>query len=114
GNWDLVVAAHELGHNFGAIHTHNYNPPLDGCGNGDCSAPFGGTIMSYCHTCSGGLGNITLHFHPQNLADMNSYLQGATSCPLVNQSYPSGDYATTLAGLPVTIDVLANDNVGSC
>jgi hypothetical protein len=114
GNWDLVVASHEIGHNFGAPHTHDYTPPVDGCGLGDCSNPFGGTIMSYCHTCAGGLGNIQLHFHAQSLADMNSYLTSASSCPLTNQSYPSGDYATTLGGAPITIDVLANDNAGSC
>lgn len=114
GNWDLVVAAHEIGHNFGAPHTHSYNPPLDGCGNGDCSQPYGGTIMSYCHTCAGGMTNIVLHFHPENLATMNSYLQSAGGCSLVNQAYPTPDYDTALRGTPITIDVLANDNIGSC
>jgi len=63
-NWDFVVVAHELGHNFGALHTHDYCPPLDQCGancNGATNCPQG-TIMSYCHTC-GGMANIRLEFH---------------------------------------------------
>ena len=31
--WDVFVAAHEIGHNIGAPHTHNcfWNPPVDTC-----------------------------------------------------------------------------------
>ena len=66
GNWDLVVQAHELGHNFGAEHTHEYCPPIDTCttnctGGTACSL---GTLMSYCHSC-GGMNSIDLRFHPQ-------------------------------------------------
>ncbi|MGE4197953.1 MAG: M12 family metallo-peptidase, partial [Phycisphaerales bacterium] len=114
GNWDLVVVAHELGHNFGSIHTHDYNPPLDGCGLGDCSQAAQGTIMSYCHTCAGGMNNIALHFHPRNLQDIDAYMTSQTSCPLADRGYPTQDRATTLSGVPVTIDVLSNDNRGSC
>ncbi|MDG2461099.1 MAG: M12 family metallo-peptidase, partial [Luminiphilus sp.] len=76
-NWDVVVNAHELGHNFGSPHTHCYaglegnSLPVDGCYvdpknstqcfQGTTSLPGSasltggvisgrnGTIMSYCH-----------------------------------------------------------------
>ncbi|MFZ9915183.1 MAG: M12 family metallo-peptidase, partial [Phycisphaerales bacterium] len=73
-NWDIIVVAHELGHNFGAPHTHNYSPPVDGCGlsPADCTVANqdNGTIMSYCHLCTGGVQNIKLIFHPTNIASM--------------------------------------------
>jgi cysteine-rich repeat protein len=68
--WDVMVVAHELGHNFGSEHTHCYAPPLDhcynaepGCWGGAESLPSGGgTIMSYCHQLPGGLSNVSLTF----------------------------------------------------
>ena len=66
-NWDPFVVSHELGHNFGAPHTHQMEPPVDNCGNGDCRNARQGTIMSYCHTCPGGMSNIRLEFHQQNI-----------------------------------------------
>ena len=62
-NWDLVVTAHEWGHNFGAPHTHGLIPPVDQCAFGVCGTAENGTIMSYCHLCPGGLSNIALIFH---------------------------------------------------
>jgi hypothetical protein len=64
--WDFVVVAHELGHNFGANHTHSYCPPLDQCySNCSNTTTCGtGTLMSYCHLCAGGMNNIQLEFHP--------------------------------------------------
>ena len=67
--WDVRVVAHELGHNFGSLHTHCYDPPLDhcynrqpGCYSGPTSLPTGGgTIMSYCHLL-GGDANVNLMF----------------------------------------------------
>lgn len=62
--WDRYVVAHELGHNFGADHTHEMNPPVDTCGFSCPSNPVG-TIMSYCHLCSGGLSNLRYEWAPR-------------------------------------------------
>lgn len=83
--WDFVVAAHELGHNFSAEHTHVLCPPLDRCAP---SAFFGpcqssqvcssqGTLMSYCHQCPGGLSNITTVFHAAQIGGMRSAAQNS-------------------------------------
>lgn len=80
-NWDFVVVAHEIGHNFGASHTHNYCPPIDQCSSANCNSTqicSRGTIMSYCHTCAGGLSNIDIEFHPQVANQMRSSVN--TSC----------------------------------
>lgn len=81
-NWDIIVIAHETGHNCGTWHTHDYNPVIDNCGNGDCAGAFGATIMSYCHLCSGGLSNIVLDFHPRVQLTIESYLGGDISCSI--------------------------------
>ncbi|MCK4857352.1 MAG: thrombospondin type 3 repeat-containing protein [candidate division Zixibacteria bacterium] len=61
GSWDIIVCAHEMGHNFGTMHTHDgFIPTIDDCGNG---IPSRGTIMSYCHLYAGYTSNIDLRFH---------------------------------------------------
>ena len=115
GNWDLMVVAHELGHNFGTLHTHDgYDPVIDNCGNGDCSQAYGGTIMSYCHTCPGGMNNIVLGFHPRVITHVSSYLNGA--CDLTGDSrlFVYADQVTSLQNTPQLIDVLANDVPLNC
>lgn len=114
GNWDVVVAAHELGHNFGTGHTHSYSPPIDGCGNGDCSDPYGGTIMSYCHGCGGGLSNIVLGFHPRVQTTIINYMNNL-SCDLISEGVTAADdFAETLQGNSIDIDALSNDLSQSC
>jgi hypothetical protein len=93
--WDIVAVTHEIGHNFNSPHTHCYSNlegnsnPIDECYGGECglsgchcggtSLPSGcpgggngcGTIMSYCHAQSGGMGNISLTLgegHPYGTA----------------------------------------------
>lgn len=68
-NWDLTVVAHELGHNFGALHTHDLEPPVDRCADGRCEGASNGTIMSYCHLCPGGEANIVMRFHERTIAE---------------------------------------------
>jgi hypothetical protein len=69
--WNLMVVAHELGHNLGSNHTQSCvwpGGPIDNCVSpeGGCSYEGGtvteGTIMSYCHT-NGSVPNV-LNFHP--------------------------------------------------
>jgi len=61
GNWDVIVVAHEMGHNMGTFHTHDgYDPPIDQCGSVGIHRR--SEIMSYCHTTAGGTLNIDLRF----------------------------------------------------
>src|SRR5450759_3619401 len=89
--WDVLITAHETGHNFGSVHTHCYNPPADLCynqettaswcysGTTNCPAPLtingyaaNGTLMSYCQLspCN---STTTLAFHPRSLSE---YING--------------------------------------
>jgi hypothetical protein len=72
GNWDINVAAHELGHNCGTWHTHDYE--IDNCAGGDINR---GSIMSYCHTTTGGNANIDLRFHEVTQAAMREHVNAA-------------------------------------
>jgi len=115
-NWDLMVVAHETGHNCGAPHTHNYTPPIDSCGLGDCSEAWGGTIMSYCHTCSGGMSNMVMSFHPIVQSTIINYLP-TIPCSLGGDGSPPVaplDTVWAMYGDTIDIDVLANDYVNDC
>ncbi len=72
GNWDINVVAHELGHNLGTYHTHDYG--IDSCASGSIQR---GTIMSYCHGVSGASANIDLRFHSGTAEPIESFLVGA-------------------------------------
>jgi hypothetical protein len=90
---DVLVVAHEIGHNFGSPHTHCYNPPIDTCRSGEgsgcysgaqsCPAPANingvpnvtGTLMSYCHLLGG--CSSSLVFHPTSVALLQPKIQNA-------------------------------------
>ena len=112
GNWEPMVVMHEMGHNFGAPHTHDHTPPADGCGANDCTLAWEGTIMSYCHLCSGGMSNISLKFHPYSIASMNAHI-ASTGCGDA-PAYAVDDAISTLEGVGATIAPLANDAFVNC
>lgn len=82
---DLGILAHEVGHNFGAYHTHSCyygTPPIDTCvtPEGSCTPATGcpgsatfngvttnGTLMSYCHIV--GCNPRNLVFHTRSVTD---------------------------------------------
>ncbi|MFM7133938.1 MAG: M12 family metallo-peptidase [Planctomycetota bacterium] len=120
-NWDPFVVAHELGHNFGAPHTHDgsaYAPLIDGCGSSpqDCSGAPAGTIMSYCHLCAGGIGNIRLGFHPRSIDSISTFLSGV-ACDYTGSARAPvavADAASAWSTLAKAVDVLANDDEFNC
>jgi hypothetical protein len=105
---DVLVVAHEIGHNFGSPHTHCYATPIDNCFNtesgcfaGTKSCPASqtingvtsvtGTLMSYCHLS--GLSGCTSKtvFHPRTISEklapaIQAATQGTLACifPLGN------------------------------
>lgn len=119
-NWDILVSAHEFGHNLGMWHTHSLVPPVDGCGSSpqDCTVASAGegTLMSYCHLCAGGLANTRLSFHPANIAQGQSLLS-TVSCNYTASAVDPialDDVAIAMPGVAVEIDVLANDEEFNC
>lgn len=83
-SWNLDVVSHELGHNFGANHTHWCGwpgGPIDNCytAEGGCSngpAVGSGTIMSYCHITS---TPKVLQFHP--VVEQNALIPSMSAAP---------------------------------
>ncbi len=90
GNWDVTVAAHELGHNCGTAHTHDYD--LDDCAGGQIVR---GPIMSYCHTTTGGGANIDMRFHSFTAAAMRAHLE-ESECLFIDCNGNAVDDATDI------------------
>ncbi len=71
--YDIMVTAHEIGHNFGTLHTHDYN--IDTCDEIETPARRG-SIMSYCsQTVSGGNSVMDLRFETGIRSIMRNYLR---------------------------------------
>ena len=103
-SFSALIVAHELGHNFGAYHTHctnitNGNAPTgtntidkcwneSGCYSGTTSCPTSGpgapagTVMSYCNQLQcGPTGQNVLIFHPTQINVLNALIaQNTPSC----------------------------------
>ena len=127
-NWDVVVVSHEWGHVFGSEHTHDssaYDPIIDGCGlrtgNNSCergsqdcttAAAGTGTIMSYCHSCSGGLRNVQLTFGRRVVNRMSPFLDsigcGSQLNPPVLDSIARSPTGPLCEGTPVTLTAVAS------
>lgn len=119
--WDVMVVAHEIGHTFGARHTHDcwWAPPLDTCVTQDGNPPIadacykspitprrswnGGSIMSYCHLVQ---PSVTLTFRPQVTNVIRSTLAAGClrrpSAPIVLIQHPVGNQQLT-GGSPVEV-----------
>jgi hypothetical protein len=133
-SWQVMVVAHETGHNFGSPHTHScsWNPPIDtcyvgsetsGCYFGPCQVgqtciPRLGYIMSYCHLTSGG---IQLYFGQQCSDLMRSYAEIASCVGNVASGlvvgYPNGGESfntpSSLGGTSSTIITWGSDFIGT-
>lgn len=114
---EIMVVAHEIGHNFGSPHTHCYTPPLDNCYNSEsgcytgtksCPSPITingvpnvtGTLMSYCHL--GGIGCTTANvFHPGTVALLQPKIQSKVNVcvfPAVTAPAPTVSTVTPVSG----------------
>ncbi|MFO1506544.1 MAG: M12 family metallo-peptidase [Lysobacterales bacterium] len=100
-SYSAEIVAHELGHNFGAWHTHCTNATtgfaptstntIDQCYSGESSCYSGptscpasgpghpaGTVMSYCNMIGCGGGENVLSFHPAQIGPLTQLIAAAT------------------------------------
>jgi len=128
-NWDPIVFAHETGHVFGMIHTHDPSwsttePTIDEdnpdmCGNGECDNANGAPIMSYCQQCAPDyIANIAMEFDVGNVERASLYILTQECDFGEDDPIPPptiiDDNAVTDINTPVEIHVLDNDIPNEC
>jgi len=125
--YGVYIVSHEIGHNFGAVHSHNcfWNPPFDTCVvqeaiDGKCFPaditvrPNPGSIMSYCPSVNLAAHNNDFNYYRVNmtfLPKIASYMRvqvESTSCitsarkPAVVLTYPRGSEAVDTSSIIIT------------
>lgn len=105
--FDVDYVVHEIGHQFGAEHTFNYN----GTGCNPFARSFtayepgsGTTIMGYAGLCSG--NDIQMHsddyFHAISLDEMTTHM---STKPLCGAPSPSGNVAPVVADIQAVYEI---------
>ncbi len=89
-SYDIFLAAHELGHNAGAPHTHDIG--IDSCAS-PSAAPQRGTIMSYCQQTYSGLNaNQDVYFHRAIVSRMSNRFR-SSACVVTDCNFNDRDDA---------------------
>ena len=98
--FDIDLAAHEIGHQFGANHTQN----------GDCNRfsatavepGSGSTIMGYAGFCDPNVqNNSDAYFHAVSIAEMSNYVSTTATCAI--ESVTNNSAPTVNAGVDISI-----------
>ncbi len=126
-SWEVMVFAHEMGHNFGSRHTQwcgwtggpidncvtqeddNFNQCSSCCNPGPTPSN-GGTIMSYCHVTSFGI-NLNLGFGPQPGNLIRSRFNSASCKSACPGGCPTNITVTTTYNSGNNIDLEASNNI---
>ena len=130
-HWNLLVVSHEIGHNFGSMHTQWCGwagGPINNCVDleesvpGECDAyinnpaPAIGTIMSYCHTWSQSQGGGVIMKFDQQVKDV--IMSKAVSMGLESCSEEEEENEQLVAGcvdeVACNYNPFANQSDGSC
>ena len=95
--FDIDYVAHEIGHQFGALHTWSYGSGSGFSANQSAEPGSGSTIMGYAGTTPDDVqGNSDPYFHYVSIDQMNGYITNNFTCS--TNSAISNDVPTISAG----------------